>query len=67
MDKLLELINEIGKTTMPNYAREMRLELEKRDKALEAARLLCANLRHGGQGHMTLVDNFQEVDEAIFT
>lgn len=32
--------------------------------ALEAARLLCANLQNGGVGSNTLVDNFQiQVDK----
>jgi hypothetical protein len=33
--------------------------------ALEAARLLCANLQNGGVGSETLVDNFQILDEKI--
>lgn len=33
--------------------------------ALEAARLLCANLQHGGVGHMTLVENFDINDAKI--
>lgn len=28
------------------------------DKALDAATLLCKNLRAGGNGHMTLVENY---------
>lgn len=36
-----------------------------RDKALEAARLLCANLDNGGHGHMTLVENFHNIDDKI--
>ncbi len=35
------------------------------NEALEAARLLCANLRNGGTGHMTLVENFDKLDGAI--
>lgn len=35
------------------------------EEALEAARLLCANLRQGGQGHMTLVDDFCQKDDKI--
>lgn len=67
MDKLLELIKALETAHMPLVAREMRLELAKRDNALEAARLLCANLRHGGVGHARLIDNFQTMDEAIFS
>jgi hypothetical protein len=33
--------------------------------ALEAARLLCSNLQNGGEGHMTLVDNFHILDDTI--
>ena len=35
------------------------------NKALEAARLLCANLHHGGHGHMTLVQNFENLDAEV--
>ncbi len=41
---------------------ETACELLKMEKALQAARLLCANLEHGGTGHMALVDNFQRLD-----
>lgn len=33
--------------------------------ALEAARLLCANLDNGGVGRATLVDNFRLRDEKV--
>jgi uncharacterized protein (UPF0335 family) len=33
--------------------------------ALQAARLLCANLDNGGVGHKTLVENFRKLDEEI--
>ena len=38
--------------------------VDNKEKTLEAARLLCANLRNGGTGHMTLVDRFEEIDNA---
>lgn len=33
--------------------------------ALQAARMLCANLETGGTGHMSLVENFRKLDEKI--
>jgi hypothetical protein len=44
---------------------EIRKLFNDRDKALEAARLLCANLRRGGTGHMTLVENFEDLDADV--
>lgn len=35
------------------------------EDALSAARLLCANLERGGEGHATLVDNFRLLDDSI--
>ena len=42
----------------------IRNEYRAMEKALEAARLLCANLANGGQGHMTLVNNFHNLDNS---
>jgi hypothetical protein len=41
------------------------IDKAKRDKALEAARLLCANLDNGGVGHKSLVENFRKMDEEV--
>jgi hypothetical protein len=43
----------------------LRDQFAKMQTALGDARLLCANLRHGGQGHMTLVENFQDTDALV--
>ena len=41
------------------------VEKEHSDKALQAARLLCANLDNGGVGHKSLVENFRKFDEEV--
>jgi hypothetical protein len=45
-------------------AEEILKEYRAMEKALEAARLLCANLANGGHGHMTLVNNFHNLDNS---
>lgn len=40
----------------------LKTQLIQQEGALQAARLLCANLARGGQGHMTLVNAFHEKD-----
>ncbi len=44
---------------------KLRNTIEKMEEALKAARLLCANLEQGGQGHMTLVQNFYKYDGEV--
>jgi hypothetical protein len=39
--------------------------LKLKEDALQAARLLCANLDNGGIGSKALVDNFRSIDELI--
>jgi glutamate formiminotransferase len=48
-----------------NELQEVLTYLVESDKALKAARLLCANLRHGGIGHKTLVDAFHDADANV--
>lgn len=43
----------------------LRDQFTKMQTALGDARLLCANLRRGGQGHMTLVENFDDTDALV--
>lgn len=57
-DNPMESIKQYAKSALENTKIE-----DPRDKVLEAARLLCANLRHGGHGHMTLVENFEKFDD----
>jgi hypothetical protein len=38
-------------------------EVQHMQRALEAARLLCANLDNGGTGHQALVNHFRELDD----
>jgi hypothetical protein len=45
--------------------REKKEFKESTDKALQAARLLCANLDNGGVGHKSLVENFRKLDEEV--
>ena len=40
-------------------------KMEAMEKALEAARLLCANLDNGGIGSARLVDNFRNFDDKV--
>lgn len=63
LSKLHDLIEE--DTTQPicraYLIADAAVKIEKMERALEAARLLCANLRNGGVGHMSLVENFDKL------
>lgn len=37
--------------------------MEKMERVLEMARLLCANLEHGGVGHMSIVNKLRDMDD----
>ena len=44
---------------------EVYKNIQAMDNALDAARVLCANLDNGGIGKQTLIDNFRLLDESI--
>lgn len=44
---------------------EVYKTIQSMDDALQAARLLCANLDNGGHGKQTLIDNFRILDDKI--
>jgi hypothetical protein len=39
--------------------------MAKMERVMEMARLLCANLEHGGVGHMTIVNKLREMDDLV--
>lgn len=45
--------------------KEILRAIQAQQNALDAANLLCANLRRGGNGHMTLVDNYEILCDRI--
>jgi hypothetical protein len=63
LNKMANMMDEDNQPVCRSLAlRETISELTKMENALQAARLLCANLEHGGYGHAALVDNFQRLD-----
>jgi hypothetical protein len=63
MSKLEATLNQLDMDNVDtSYLRD---QFVKMNRALADARLLCANLRRGGVGHMTLVENFQDTDGLV--
>lgn len=54
-----------GGSFTPNQIAEFLGHYRAMQNALEAARLLCANIGNGGVGMQTLADNFGILDDAI--
>lgn len=63
MTNINEIIATLDASGEGRLAYDLAQMIRQKDDALEAARLLCANLDNGGVGHMTLVEHFRSLDE----
>ena len=59
------IITILEKLAPTKEGQELIRFVQRQNAALQAARLLCANLDNGGQGYQTLVETFRNLHDNI--